>query len=450
MKKVLANLGFLFQIAGYFTIPSILVSLILKSYDEAISLFLVSLTYFFIGFPLNALAERKKLNVKETCILLILFVTISPLINGIPYLYLGVFDGNIAKQLINSYFETVSSSTTTGYSLINKNLPLPIRVFRITSQFVNGLGLIFILFSFLYTEKSLFHFSKAMGWENKNMKKRFLAIFLIYSLIIAIFSLIYYFNGLSLLDSINLSVTTLSTTGIFNFSLISNQIKYILMVEMLLSAISFSFYLNLIRGKLRDAFNEEFFAFLLTILIFSLLFYYFSKKNFSTSLYCTIQYLSSNAYQTCYSNDNETVKMLLILMMLIGGMSFSLAGGIKINRLLIIAKIIKKVPEIFVNGEIRKIKINGKELNYKELLLSIVTVFLIFLTPFIFSFILVNFGYSYNDALFEASSAITTVGVSENEELINNSIEVQVILSILMILGRIEIIPLFIALSKVS
>jgi Trk-type K+ transport system membrane component len=66
------------------------------------------------------------------------------------------------------------------------------------------------------------------------------------------------------------------------------------------------------------------------------------------------------------------------------------------------------------------------------------------------AWVLTNYGYTFGDALTESVSAITTTGDSPTTLTPAYPIIPKLMLMLLMLLGRIEIIPPFVALTKVD
>jgi len=145
----------------------------------------------------------------------------------------------------------------------------------------------------------------------------------------------------------------------------------------------------------------------------------------------------------------EVGKVVLIIVMLIGSSSFSVGGGIRVYRFYILWKTLLKVPRIFVSGEEPKIKINDRFLEFSEILVSFLVILLFAAFSVVSALILCVLGFSFSDALFESVSAISTTG----NMLINLTQSISPIhkflLIILMLLGRIEILPVFVALSSI-
>jgi trk system potassium uptake protein TrkH len=136
--------------------------------------------------------------------------------------------------------------------------------------------------------------------------------------------------------------------------------------------------------------------------------------------------------------------------MFIGGCSFSTAGGIKVKRIIILFKSIPILVKRELTKKGEKIVYEGNEIEDSELMKHflniILSVFLIFISAFIFTF----YGFSFEDSVFETLSAFSTAGVSIGITSLSLSLELKWLLIILMIVGRVEIFTLLIGMSRVK
>jgi trk system potassium uptake protein TrkH len=196
MRPVLANLGFVLQLAGILTLLPIGVAFYYRETDALISFFLTAIALLGSGFILNSLAEKREPDFKTSAALITLVFLLLGLFGSIPLLYLGVFPGGPLEAFTNSYFEATSGFTTTGFSLISDvdALPRSLIFYRALTQFIGGIGLVFILLAFLYPGRALIPLGRAVGAENltTDMRRTFLIILLIYSLYAGLFSLTFY------------------------------------------------------------------------------------------------------------------------------------------------------------------------------------------------------------------------------------------------------------------
>ena len=104
----------------------------LNSYLITLSISLVlGLIFFFVGRDYS-----KNITLIEQLIFILLGFFLIPLLISIPY-SLSIYDIN----LLNSYFESVSGFTTTGFSIITNinDIDEPLLLWRSSSQWMGGI-----------------------------------------------------------------------------------------------------------------------------------------------------------------------------------------------------------------------------------------------------------------------------------------------------------------------
>lgn len=454
MRAVLANLGFVMQFAGLFTILPIAVAFYFNETNALISLFITSISFLSLGFLLNALCERKELNFKSSCILITTAFFLLALIGSIPYFYLNVFgNADLAERFTNSYFESATGFTTTGMSLLQNidALERSVVFYRALSQFIGGIGIVFILLAFFYPSKSLFQLGKTIGFEDStDLKKFFLKNFIIYLVYLAIFSGIIYYFGIDVINSISIVFSGISTGGFAptDFSkFIIFPINIVIVLLMLFGAISFSSHYSLLTGRFKKFLTAEIIIFIAIILIAGFVLYNFYGFELFSAFFHVVSASTTTGFG--YANVaelSESAKEIFIFLMFLGGTSLSTAGGIKIIRLLLIAKSVPWAARRAINGRDESLNIEGKELKDKDvvvhLLFIVLAVLLVAGSAFVFSL----HGFSYVDSLFESASAFATTGLSVGIASLSLALPLKWLLSILMIFGRIEFIPFLVAL----
>ena len=130
---------------------------------------------------------------------MIVTFTVIPLVLMVPFVWNNnIFgSGNPFDILTNAYFETVSGFTTTGFSFVlhPETLPLSLLFYRSLVEFIGGVGFIYILAAFLYPNDSLDDYAETFGVAKlgSNLRKVFLFIMLIYTVFVAVFTVIFYF-----------------------------------------------------------------------------------------------------------------------------------------------------------------------------------------------------------------------------------------------------------------
>ena len=460
LEPVLANLGFLLQISGFFYLPSIIYAYYLGELNAAVGFCIGALIFLFLGFLLTFLFETKTLNVKQSCMLLVLYFMIVPLIYCVPYLYLGIFSGSVLDQLLNSWFETSSAVSTTGLTLLKDvTIPKSVILARGISEWAGGIGIIFILLSFLYPSEALSHYGKALGIEKiaGDYKVSFLVVLLIYLLYTLAFSAILILLGLDGFTAFHTVLTILSTTGLTVVNVLEFPLSVIVVITvmMIFSAFSFSFHLELfsflLRKKTKITLSKEIKLYLISLLIFTLAFGLVTKLNPLRAFFHVVDFSASVGLNVVpFEEIGELGKIILVIIMLVGPCSFSVGGGIRIFRIYIIGKILLSIPQIFLTGKIPEVKIEGKRLEKSDVLTHLLTAFLFILISFFAAIILCGYGYSFVDALVESASAITTTG--DSPKILTPSLPFipKFLLIILMLVGRIEILPAIVAFSNIK
>lgn len=458
-KHILANLGFLLQIAGILTVLPILVGLYLNEIQTLAPLFLTCITFLVCGFLMNALCERKDLDFKSACTLILLAFMIMPLIGAIAYFYNDPFSStNLAERFTNSYFESVSGFTTTGFSFISdtETLPRSFLIYRSMTELMGGVGIVFLLLAFFHSRKSLNHLGNALGIDliGDNLKRIFFSVFLIYGIYIIAFTIVLYvFGSQGIIKTGTFVIDTI--TGGYQPSLsqfqqyLSIPMRLCTIVLMFVGSVNFAANYHLFALKLKKVLSKEVILYLFVIIIGTVLIFFIAGKGPLTSLFHVVSMSSSTGYD--YINIpalNDTAKSIFILLMLLGGCGFSMAGGIRMFRIISFFKSIKQsikgilIKEKVIPEESKKAKENNDE--YFPVLVSII---LFAATLFIFAIIFSTIGVSFTDALFEVGSALTTNGISMGATNVLMPIAYKWLLTVAMIVGRIEIIPILIALS---
>jgi trk system potassium uptake protein TrkH len=121
-------------------------------------------------------------------------------------------------------------------------------------------------------------------------------------------------------------------------------------------------------------------------------------------------------------------KIIFILIGLVGGCTFSMAGGIRIQKI------------HFLIDSLRK---KGKRTDREELKIVIISIASFFIALFILSLIFSTIGIPFIDAVFEVGSAITTNGISMGITTVTIPLMYKWLLIFAMAIGRIEILVVF-------
>jgi trk system potassium uptake protein TrkH len=218
----------------------------------------------------------------------------------------------------------------------------------------------------------------------------------------------------------------------------------VLMGAMILGALPFTFHYAFVRKRfLSPKLGKEVLVFFSVLGIAVIIFSLISGLDPIFSVFYPISAGTTAGLQIESLDDlSGASQTILVILMFIGGCGFSTAGGIKIFRFLQlrnITKIFRSITRQELSSE-----------NKKEITTSLIVIALFPLIAFATAFHLVDItGAEFNDAFVEAAGIITTGGLWA--DVITNDVNpaTKIVLSFLMIFGRLEIIAiLYIFLPK--
>jgi trk system potassium uptake protein TrkH len=356
-------------------------------------------------------------------------------------------------------------------------VPKSMMLVRGLSEWVGGLGIVFILLSSFYPSERLNQYSKALGFARltSSYKGTFFIVLLIYATYTLIFSALLMITGLDAFTAFHTVFTVFSTTGLTVVSVSSMPSAAVVVITsmMLCSAFSFvlhfkllsfiakidwrrlfsrnirRFLLSIYRIKWKELLSLELKCYLVLLAIFTFVLWGVSGVNPLQSFYHVVDFSSSCGLNVVnFQQIGEAGKMILAVIMFIGPMSFSIGGGIRVLRAYVLGKSLVALPKTFLTGKLPKIKLEGEDVQLQDILVHLLTIALFALLAIGAAWILTNYGYSFGDAMVESVSAVTTTGDSPMVLTPVFPIIPKIMLMMLMLLGRIEIIPLFVALTK--
>ena len=345
-------------IEGIFLLISAGVSLIYR--ESAAGPFLYSslitlITGILVFTPLRN--EEKVYGTREGYVILTSIWILFSAFGSLPYLFT-----NSAGSFTNAFFESISGFTTTGATIFRdiESLPHGILFWRSLSQWLGGIAIITLSFYVLPVIKSLniqlptTEFSGQMTDKIHpkaiETTKRLISIYIALTLGEALLLII---GKMPLFDAICHSLSTLSTggfstrnNGIAAFS--SPYLRAVLTLFMFFAGTNLALVYFAVKGQFKKIIrNNEFviyailatgFSLLITLLIFhesgDLL-----SKALSDGFFNTISILTTTGFYTVnFSQWGNLAVMIIFILMFTGGMAGSASGGIKIIRLVIIAK----------------------------------------------------------------------------------------------------------------
>jgi trk system potassium uptake protein len=273
---------------------------------------------------------------------------------AIPFVLTGHFD-----RLDDALFESISGFTTTGATVTSdiEATSKGLLFWRSTTQWIGGMGVIVLVVAVLPTVgtggMSLLQ-AEAPGPTGERLTprvretaRRLWAFYIGFTIVLA---LAYLVAGMSPYDAVSHSFTTVSTGG---FSPYQNSlghfdsavIEWICIVGMLIAGGSFTLYYRALKLDPKPLLRSTEFRVYLTIVGAITMWAFVASGNgggqaagFRDSLFTTTSTVTTTGYVTTeYGLWSQTAQLLLLVVMPIGAMAGSTAGGVKVVRVMAVA-----------------------------------------------------------------------------------------------------------------
>lgn len=419
---------------------------------------LTALLIAVLGYLLARLLPERELRWKEGLVIAAIIFPFLALLNAFPFAL------STGMNLTDSFFEAVSGITTTGLSVAPAGVG-PVFLFaRSWLQWIGGIGIVIIvLLVFIHPGTNAFRlFSSNMG-DSKirpNVMSTASVLVKVYLVITVIAFVLLMLSGMPVFDSVCHALSSVSTGG---FSTGSESIAsfpgffvpFAISAGFLMGAINFGLYTRISCGT-REIFSDIQFRYFILVLVLGFLLLLATMAPVmpladaaGASAFQAASALSTAGFSSVdIGSLPDSSKTVITFLMWIGGCVGSTAGGIKILRLIILFKIIHLVfIRFFLPKEaLTPLKV-GEEVIEPGYVYHIFTYVILYaLVVIVSTFVFMLNGIGLDNAVFEVSSALGTVGLSTG---ITNPLMPEILkwtLVVDMVLGRIEIIPLCILL----
>ena len=429
-------------------------------WSAAITLFLSAICYI-----ISRGADSDKFSNRDGFMAVTLSWVIFSLLGALPYLISGTI-----PSFIDAFFESTSGFSTTGSSIL-KNveiLPFSILFWRSLTHWIGGLGMIVILIIILpsirATGYQLFSLESSMREKIHPKTKAivFRVLFIYLGLTLAEIILLN-IGEMNLFDSICHSFGTVATGGFStknnSLAYYSSYSQYIVMIFMFLAGTSQVIYYYIVKlnfKKVRQ--NEELWFYIAVSLIAgtiaTIILLVNSTRTFEESFREGFFQIISIITCTGFTSSDYIVwpgaaLLLIFLLMFAGASTGSTGGGIRMARHLIV---VKNIKNIFVKlnhpKSISFIKLNGNSVA-ENTNISILSFVVLYLFLFVLgTIIIVITGVDPVTAASSTATCMAGIGpglgsVGPMSSFANIPETAKVVLSFLMIIGRLEIITVF-------
>jgi trk system potassium uptake protein TrkH len=368
----------------------------------------------------------------------------------------------------------MSGWTGTGFTMITSldTTPNTLLFWRSLSHWVGGIGIIaFGISLHRKTRLSLFRLYRAEGREEELVSAAASSgrrMWMIYLVLTFAFTGLIMLVGIPLWDSLNLVMVAIATGG---FTLHTGGLAYynnpmlevLLIPVMLAGAVPFKIFFFLYHGKVGAMARDQTVRILLFIALIgsvttSLDLYMFGNialsEAFRQGTFMAVSGLCTCGLQNSSPHTWAVIPLAVVaLMMFIGGAMGSAAGGVKVNRIIMVYEGIKWwFRRFFVSSRVRvPLRFGGrtvsKELSElaisKNLLVIVVYVLTIFIATILTLHLYIT-SFRLEEVVFELVSALSNVGLSVGFISTASPVTIKWEFTLLMWLGRLEIVPVII------
>jgi trk system potassium uptake protein len=388
-----------------------------------------------------------------------------------------VISGSIPSY-IDAFFETVSGFTTTGATILTEveSLPKGILFWRSLTHWIGGMGfLIFVLALVPTIGSNSIHLLKAEspgpnpGKIVPKIRETAKILYIIYLVLTIIQTILLILSGLSVYDSVIHALGTAGTGGFSNMNLSVGAFnnpaaEWIITIFMIIFGVNFSLYFQLIKGNIKGFFKNEELKYYLLIVLVSIVFIAiniidFNNGNIGLSIrqssFQVASIISTTGYATTDFNLWPSLsKTIIMILMIVGAMAGSTAGGIKTIRLVIMLKAVRRgIDKILHPKRIQSVKIDGKVVD-EETISGVLLFIAAYSVIYLIALFIVSFdGFDLVTNITSVLTAISNVGpglemVGPMGNFSNFSKLSKIVLSFCMLAGRLEIYPMLIMFSK--
>jgi trk system potassium uptake protein TrkH len=455
---VLKYLGQVMIGMGAVLFVPLLVAVLYGAYHVAAAYAAMAVFVIAAGYALHRMLPEFDLEWKEALVIAALIFPLSSAISAIP---IAISTG---MPLIDAFFEAVSGLTTTGLSVAPPGVG-PVFLFaRSWLQWIGGIGIVLIVLSVVIHPGTSAYRLYSVNIAERKLRPNVIGaaklLGKIYVAITLVALILLIAAGMTPFDALCHALSAVSTGGfstnidsIAGFSGII--IPATIILASLLGATNFGLYPRLIKNPRLLLASEQFRGFVVVFVAGVLVLAFTMQQSgpFSdvagAAVFQALSALTTSGFSTIdIATLPDSAKLVLSALMWVGGSVGSTAGGIKILRLIILTKLIHLVfIRFFLPREaLTPLKVRGEVVEPGELLNLLTFVLLYLVVMFASMLILMLHGIDTGNALFEVSSALGTVGLSAGVTSAAMAPLLKLVLIADMLLGRMEIIPLFILL----
>ena len=426
---------------------------------------LVGLLMMFLSKP-----ESKVIYAKEGFVIVALSWIILSAIGALPF----VITGEI-PSFVDAYFEIVSGFTTTGASILTdvEAMSKGLLFWRSFTHWIGGMGVIVFVMAIVPQQNDRnMHVMRAevpgptVGKMVPRLRDTARMLYILYIGLGVIETIFLLLGGMNLYESL---VHMFGTAGTGGFGVRGDSIasyngylQWVITIFMMLFGINFNLYYMIVRKHPKEALRSEEMHYFVgiwlgaTVIITALLFKQYGFGGALTKAgFQVASIMTTTGYATADFNQwPQLARMILLMLMLVGACAGSTGGGFKIARVVMLGKIIKReVRHLLHPRSVGVVKFEDKAVDEKTL--SGVSAYLaIYMLVMIVGILLLSFDKMDAETNITAMiSCFNNIGpglgavIGPAGNYSSYSAFSKIVLTVSMLLGRLEVYPLLIAMT---
>ncbi len=470
-RMVLYMVGTVIKIEAALMVLPLIVSFIYK--ESCSADFLISIAVALVtGFALTLIFKpgSKVIYAKEGFVIVSLAWLALSAIGALPF-----YISREIPSYIDAFFETVSGFTTTGASILAdvEAMSKGLLFWRSFTHWVGGMGvLVFVMAVVPKVSDRSIHILRAeapgpiVGKLVPKMAQTARILYIIYVVLTVVEIVFLLCGGMHFFDSI---VHAFGTAGTGGFGVKADSIasyspflQWVITIFMLMFGINFNLYYLLLIKKFKAVLkSEELWAYLIIFFVSTILItinimpvYDSLLESVRLAAFQVSSIVTTTGYATADFNQWPTLsKTTILVLMFIGSCAGSTAGGFKVSRVVLLVKKIKReLQKLLHPRSVSVIRFEGKRVDEATMssLGSYLAIYVLFFCVFVFILGFESFDLETNISAVAAcynniGPALGVAGPASNYAMF--SPVSKIVLSLAMLLGRLEIFPLILTLS---
>ncbi len=410
---------------------------------------------------------REGLTLQQTFLLTTGVWLALPVFGALPFII-----GDTELRVVDAFFEAMSGLTTTGSTVISglDELPKGILLWRGILQWLGGIGIIVVAMVFLpelrvggmqiFRSEGFDTFGKILPRAQQIAGQ----ISMIYVVLTVVCGLAYTVLGMGVFDAVVHAMTTIATGGFANydasFGAFSGPTEYVASVFMILAALPFVRYVQLLNGSVQPLWKDSqiraFLGVLFALVLMTSFVLYFvfprhPEQAFREALFNLTSIISGTGYASAdYMAWGGFMVTVFFFVGLIGGCAGSTACSIKIFRYqLLIASIRTQLMRIRSPNGVFVPRYDGRAVG-PDVLSSVISFFVLFIVSMgVLSWALALTGLDFITSVSGAATALANIGPGLGAEIgpsgnfagLNDT--AKWLLCAAMLIGRLELLVVY-------